>query len=253
MVKSKKMSKSSIAIIVLALLLVLSMVMGLTGAWFTDKAGHDNGAGASLYFGTVDIDLTNTPAGVWTKQGIQQGATVEELVPGSEYVITLKFENVGTEDVFFNVSKEDVKLMVGDDDLLHRSELASDVALTIKYKANGTGSYAETWGTALGSLADTNGNFILKAAKGGDVPVAADYFEIEIKIVLKETLANKYEMDAVGTQGQAGYSAAHNLVLNGSGTTRVAATLIYDFEVKAVQVANNDYSSALEMEPASVA
>ena len=38
MVKSKKMSKGSLAIIILAVLLVLSMVLGLTGAWFTDKA-----------------------------------------------------------------------------------------------------------------------------------------------------------------------------------------------------------------------
>ena len=36
MVNSKKMSKSSIAVIVLSILLVLSLILGFTGAWFTD-------------------------------------------------------------------------------------------------------------------------------------------------------------------------------------------------------------------------
>ena len=38
MVKSKKMSKTSIAVIVLAIMLVLSLVLGLTGAWYTNMA-----------------------------------------------------------------------------------------------------------------------------------------------------------------------------------------------------------------------
>ena len=38
MVKSKKMSKTGIAVIVLAINMVLSMIMGMTGAWYTNKA-----------------------------------------------------------------------------------------------------------------------------------------------------------------------------------------------------------------------
>ena len=38
MVKSKKMSKTGIAVIVMAILLVLSMIMGLTGAWYTAES-----------------------------------------------------------------------------------------------------------------------------------------------------------------------------------------------------------------------
>ena len=54
MVKSKKMSKTSIAVIILALLLVLSMVLGLTGAWFTrSDSGTDTGNQTELRFGTV--------------------------------------------------------------------------------------------------------------------------------------------------------------------------------------------------------
>ena len=65
MVKSKKMSKTSIAVIVLALLLVLSLVMGMTGAWFTDyKTGSQP---QSINFGNIDIDaeVTEIAAGNW--------------------------------------------------------------------------------------------------------------------------------------------------------------------------------------------
>ena len=49
MVKSKKMSKGSLAVIILAVLLVLSMVLGLTGAWFTSKDEKN---------GTTDVAFT---------------------------------------------------------------------------------------------------------------------------------------------------------------------------------------------------
>ena len=70
MVKSKKMSKTSIAVIILALLLVLSMVLGFTGAWFTDKATGGT-AEVVMKFGTVnytafaaDTKVHNKIAGV---------------------------------------------------------------------------------------------------------------------------------------------------------------------------------------------
>ena len=58
MVNSKKMSKSSIAVIVLSILLVLSMILGLTGAWFTDK-GSDK-TSDSIKFGNIDISAELT-------------------------------------------------------------------------------------------------------------------------------------------------------------------------------------------------
>jgi len=48
MVKSKKMSKTGIAVIVLAILLVLSMVMGMTGAWYSATSNAD-GAGSGSF------------------------------------------------------------------------------------------------------------------------------------------------------------------------------------------------------------
>ena len=55
MVKSKKMSKTSIAVIVLALLLVLSLVMGITGAWFTDSKDGQSTNENPINFGTVAV------------------------------------------------------------------------------------------------------------------------------------------------------------------------------------------------------
>jgi hypothetical protein len=55
MVKQKKMSKTSIAVIVLALLLVLSLIMGMTGAWFTSKYDSQGAAQDNIGFGKVLI------------------------------------------------------------------------------------------------------------------------------------------------------------------------------------------------------
>ena len=68
MVKSKKLSRGSLAVLLLALLLALSMVVGMTGAWFTDKsAGTDNDV---LQFGTVALSADVTPNFVYTQANI---------------------------------------------------------------------------------------------------------------------------------------------------------------------------------------
>lgn len=49
MVKSKKMSKSTVAIVLLSLLLVLSLILTATGAWFTYKADNAGGSATGGY------------------------------------------------------------------------------------------------------------------------------------------------------------------------------------------------------------
>ena len=57
MVNSKKMSKSSIAVIVLSILLVLSMILGMTGAWFfTSNSGEYEGG--ELTYGSMAATIT---------------------------------------------------------------------------------------------------------------------------------------------------------------------------------------------------
>ena len=75
MVKSKKMSKTSIAVIILSLLLVLSMVLSLTGAWFT--AGNkaiDPGQGSNVHFGTFGNVTVTLSAAEWKEHNQTTGA-----------------------------------------------------------------------------------------------------------------------------------------------------------------------------------
>ena len=92
MVNSKKMSKSSIAVIVLSILLVLSMILGLTGAWFTDKTGATKDD--ALQFGKIDIELTEQFA-------VSSSNTVElnnaKLMPGSTLEFAGEVTNKGQE------------------------------------------------------------------------------------------------------------------------------------------------------------
>lgn len=53
MVKTKKMSVSTIIAIVLALLLAISVAVGISGAWFTDKDSAGSAAAPNLKFGHV--------------------------------------------------------------------------------------------------------------------------------------------------------------------------------------------------------
>ena len=55
MVKSKKLSRGSLAVLLLALMLALSMVVGITGAWFTSSVSKVDNTGKK--FGEVTIAL----------------------------------------------------------------------------------------------------------------------------------------------------------------------------------------------------
>ena len=90
MVKNRKMSKASVAIIVLALLLVFSLVMGITGAWFTDTKSNN---ATSLQFGTVSLAALNMGTGVSVTNTID--ASNEHLMPGSTVSGTVTVQNTG--------------------------------------------------------------------------------------------------------------------------------------------------------------
>lgn len=91
MIKSRKFSKLSLAVIVLSLLLVFSLVMGLTGAWFTDV--KTNNGGVSMNFGHITLNVNNT-----TNFGFLNGdssALTEPLMPGDKVKATLSVSNAG--------------------------------------------------------------------------------------------------------------------------------------------------------------
>ena len=94
MVNSKKASKSTIAIVLLSLLLVLSLILTATGAWFTDKATNDTGK-TNIAFGKVDVGIEGTAK--FTKNH-----TATEVVDGCSWTINgLSFTNGSTVDVYY--------------------------------------------------------------------------------------------------------------------------------------------------------
>lgn len=214
MVKSKKMSKGSLAIIILAVLLVLSMVLGLTGAWFTDKAtGSSDSEKGNVQFGTVNIKVDSTNAGPsWTKCGETKGVANTYIVPGSEATGSFVISNVGTEDVWYKVSKAEFDLKVGEKSLKGVDGITIGLYTDSEYTVA-----LDT--TTVGSL--------------NNEAAATIYFKLTID----------------GTKiGNTVTVGGQTVVLNDTATdaaTPVDATLTYSIEVSAVQKANNTEHAGL--------
>lgn len=78
--------KYTIAVIVLSILLVLSMILGLTGAWFTASTDGIDGS-ANGNFGTVDISQSeNAYKATWSQTST--GTVAGELLPGSKLTLS---------------------------------------------------------------------------------------------------------------------------------------------------------------------
>jgi len=93
MVNSKKMSKSSIAVIVLSILLVLSLILGFTGAWFTDRT---EGSSSDLQFGIVKLEQT-TPSAMTIATRTNAGESDGKLMPGDKINVAGAVTNKGAE------------------------------------------------------------------------------------------------------------------------------------------------------------
>ena len=90
MVNSKKMRKSTVAIVLLSILLCLSMILTATGAWFTSKA---NGEGnAKIDFGKVEI--TSATASVTVQAG-------NKYLPGDKITGEVSFVNGSDVDIYY--------------------------------------------------------------------------------------------------------------------------------------------------------
>ena len=132
MVKSKKMSKGSLAVIILAVLLVLSMVLGLTGAWFTDKAnGKDETNNGT--FGTVTITQSSEEGdwgSVWSKKST--GTVEGKILPGSELTVKGGTVTLGADCVksYVLIGLSDITVEVGTGEGEH---FAKDADLTNEF------------------------------------------------------------------------------------------------------------------------
>ena len=102
MVNSKKMSKSSIAVIVLSILLVLSLILGFTGAWFTDKK---EGSEVTKDFGTVELNVAATEFGKVTRVSNEAGEVTGKIMPGDTIGYSLTVTKAeGSEEFWFAVT-----------------------------------------------------------------------------------------------------------------------------------------------------
>ena len=120
MVNSKKMSKSTVAIVLLSLLLVLSLILTATGAWFTASADKSaDGANASWSISDfITVSVTGTDDSsikAYTKLGEDQTKTEVEangkLFPADTIEITdgAKFTvsaSAKTHKFYYVVSKD---------------------------------------------------------------------------------------------------------------------------------------------------
>ena len=107
MVKTNK--KSLVALVVMAFLLVASIVMAATGAWFT---ASDNASGSEdIQFGKVAIDVAEwDDTDGWSNLGLTDGAENLHAMPGSIYTGKFVISNAGDEDVYYKVTAISVKV-----------------------------------------------------------------------------------------------------------------------------------------------
>lgn len=118
MVSSKKSSKSLIALVVMAILLVASIVLAATGAWFTSAVITDNDG--ALTFGTVEL-AESTEIAISADHAL--------VVPGCTITVAGELDYTGTADAYvgYKVSIVFDKVVdIDENDLADGYELSAD-------------------------------------------------------------------------------------------------------------------------------
>jgi len=130
MVKSKRLSRGSLAVLLLALLLALSMVVGITGAWFTDAAA--NKGTTPVNFGKVDIEVGGVvnKSGTGYSNGWLALGTGDKVVPGSSWEGSITLTNVGDQDLYFGVLDVAAELYA-ESDIENGAPKSSATAITL--------------------------------------------------------------------------------------------------------------------------
>jgi hypothetical protein len=137
MVKSKKLSRGSLAVLLLALLLAVSMVVGLTGAWFTDK---DNGSSSLPFtFGSVAVTVGDTAMARSENDTIN----ADLFLPGDKVAVqasTLTYGGTGDAYVYYGYElsiKAQFKKVVSvatDGTITYEQESGADKVYTVELK-----------------------------------------------------------------------------------------------------------------------
>jgi hypothetical protein len=249
MVKSKKMSKTSIAVIVLAILLVLSLCLGITGAWFTDK---DSGANEkALTFGLVKIgidDADDTENGQqYIKFEAAEGSFENNLVlPGDVYNFNGSITNESTVDTYvlvtFTAYMEDAS---GNRYKVYATQSQSDTTELLEIDITGN-DVGYTLGAQWAAVNETNES--ITYTKAGQKlflvqqvsnTAADNTLAMEGKVTLAgETFKNSVYLQEVDTYGDpvmvgepAAAKARTQVQMNGNSSYK----LVVNVAVKAIQ------------------
>lgn len=99
MTNAKRNTKSIIALVVMSLLLVASILLAATGAWFTDK---DATTPKNLTFGTLDITGVTEDVKVFNTVANTNGP----VMPGSTIKGELTINYTGTADAYYRYKVE---------------------------------------------------------------------------------------------------------------------------------------------------
>ena len=169
MVNSKKMSKSSIAVIVLSILLVLSLILGFTGAWFTDKKDGDE---ITKNFGTVELNVAATEFGKVTRVSNEAGEVTGKIMPGDTIGYSLTVTKAeGSEDFWFAVTvtikglEEDITTTISAENV---KDSAKDSVVTGNVELTGA-TYGNTYQGKTVTL-----SYVVYAVQKANVATATD-------------------------------------------------------------------------------
>lgn len=166
MERTKRISTQTLAIAILTMLLVASLVMSMTGAWFTSTDGDSD---TGLSFGTVT--LADIDAGFTFNVGEE---SIDVLMPGDTIDVDFTLENAGTADMW----------------------------VRFKLEANGDGAAAFTTGvkdqTVTGYTFKIEDGYFYKIAPALGGATDTNYTqEIDIQFVIATTIADAYEGKAI--------------------------------------------------------
>jgi len=248
MVKSKKLSRGSLAVLLLALMLALSMVVGITGAWFTDAAQKNDATTGS--FGTVSIRPIQ--ASEYKLDTAWSGTDNEKILPGSSINVsggTVK--NDGNVNIYV---KLDLDTKITFKGVKNASEEEVEFALTdVVSKANGNAVSSKTlanyfnWSALAihtGQTAVTGSVATLAAGHGVtqmyDLAPNGELVVDGFSVSILQDLPNSLEVTHESTT----YKIVFNLDANapiamGAGYVNAEQVKIaYDVHIAAVQKAN---------------
>ena len=213
MVKSKKMSKTGIAVIVLAILLVLSMIMGMTGAWYSASSANNSTASDYSFSlrsdwitlsasGSGSVTVTREVAGTSSSVSGTNGAYV--VMPGdvitSSGSASFTVTNSGKVGFYYVIEKDDAAQVDSSAPVAqyvaagNTADAAINVADTLELTNNGlltggNGSWTVDTELTYGSTATASihfGSYKIYAIQAENMASAANAYA-QIKSVFSKT------------------------------------------------------------------